>query len=144
MAEQQRAEKEQREKNREEERKRLQQERVINSQGEPRNDLERFTGLYGDPAESNQSRKLWVTVSCDGYLVSGALGGDASPWWIKSAGDKVFTYSDSFSKIRMEFETDTNGNAVRMIHDLEHLKSPLERLGPLPDNWDPCLERPKR
>jgi hypothetical protein len=145
MKEQQ-AEKEQRAKEREEERKQQrkqqQQEQIIDFQGQPRQDLERFTGLYGDPKDPN--RKLWVTVSCDGYLVSGAMWGDASPWWMKSAGDKVFTYQDSFSKLKMEFETDANGKAVRMKHDLEHLKSPLQRLGPLPDSFDPCLERPKR
>jgi len=144
MAEQQRAEKEQRAKNREENQERQQKEQITNFQGEPRNDLERFIGLYGDPAESNPNRKLWVTVSCDGYLVSGALWGDVSPWWMKSAGDKVFTYQDSFSKLKMEFETDVNGKAVKMMHDLEFMKSPLEWVGPLPDDWDPCLERPKR
>ena len=53
-------------------------------------DLERFTGLYSDPEESNENRKLWVMVSCDGQLVSGALWGDVAPWWMKSEGDNVF------------------------------------------------------
>ena len=107
-------------------------------------DLERFTGLYGDPAESNENRKLWVMTSCDGQLVSGALWGGAAAWWMKSGGDNVFTYEDSFSKIRMEFETDKDGKAIRMIHDLSAIKTPLEWLGPIPADWDPCVERPKR
>lgn len=139
MKEQQRVEKEQQAKEREEERESQRQEQIVKFQGQPRNDLERFTGLYGDPSDPN--RKLWVTVSCDGYLVSGAMWGDASPWWLRSVDDNVFTYEDSFNKFRMEFETDTNGNAVRMKHDLEHLNSPLERLGPLPDDFAPCTER---
>lgn len=109
-----------------------------------RDDLERFTGLYGDPEEKNEYRKLWVMVSCDGYLVSGALWGDVAPWWMTSEADNIFTYADSFFQLRFEFETDENGNAVKMIHDLEWMKSPLERAGPLPDDWDPCIERPKR
>ena len=113
-------------------------------QGEARNDLERFTGLYGDPEEKNENRKLWVMISCDGYLVSGALWGDASPWWMKTEGNKSFSYADSFVKLKMEFETDANGKAVRMVHDLSYMKTPLERLGPVPDDWEPCLEPPER
>jgi hypothetical protein len=115
-----------------------------NSSGKPRNDLERFTGIYGDPAEKNETRRLWVQVSCDGYLVSGALWGDASPWWMKSESDKVFTYKDSFSNLRMEFVTGSDGKAVKMIHDLSFMKSPLERLGPIPDDWKPCIDRAAR
>jgi len=144
MAEQQQAEKEQQATDREEEQKPRERKQIVNFQGESRQDLGRFVGLYGDPAERNPNRRLWVTVSCDGYLVVGTLWGDASPWWMRSAGDNVFTYQDSFSKLRLEFATEANGKTVRMIHDLEHMKSPLERLGPLPEDWDPCVERPKR
>lgn len=112
--------------------------------GEARKDLERFTGLYGNPEEKNEHRKLWVMVSCDGYLVSGALWGDVAPWWMKTEGDKTFSYADSFVKVNMEFETDANGKAVRMVHDLSYMKTPLERLGPVPDDWEPCLEPPER
>jgi len=111
---------------------------------EESNNFERLTGLYGDPEESNENRKLWVMVSCDGQLVSGALWGGAAAWWMKSESDNVFTYEDSFSSVKMEFETDENGKAIRMNHDLSAIKTPLERLGPIPDDWDPCLERPRR
>jgi len=107
-------------------------------------DLERFTGLYGDPEEGDENRKLWVMVSCDGQLVSGALWGDVAAWWMESEGDNVFTYADSFFKLGMEFETDEDGKAIRMNHDLSFLKTPLEKLGPIPDDWEPCVERPKR
>ena len=117
---------------------------IIAFQGEPRSDLERFVGLYGDPAESDKKRHLWVMVSCDGYLVSGTTWGDVSPWWMRSADDNIFTYSDSWNDIRMQFETDTNGKALRMIHDLDYMKNPLERIGPVPDEFGPCVERPKR
>jgi len=111
---------------------------------EENNELEKLTGLYGDPEESNENRRLWVMLSCDGQLVSGALWGGAAAWWMKSEGENVFTYEDSFSKVRMEFEKDENGNAIRMNHDLSAIKTPLERLEPIPDDWDPCVERPKR
>jgi hypothetical protein len=143
LAEKERKEEEEQQKNQEKE-KSLQENNITNYQGEARSGLERFIGLYGDQAESNENRRLWVTVSCDGYLVSGALWGDVAPWWMKSESDNVFTYADSFSKVRMEFETDTNGKAIRMIHNLSYLKTPLKRLGPIPNDWDPCLERPKR
>lgn len=118
--------------------------KVTNNLGESRNDLGRFTGLYGDPNESNKTRRLWVMESCDGYLVSGALWGDVAPWWMKSEGDNVFTYSDSFNNIKMEFVTDESGKATKMIHNLKALKTPLERVDPIPDDWDPCYERPKK
>ena len=117
---------------------------VASYQGNPRDDLERFTGLYGNPADKDKNRKLWVMVSCDNYLVIGALWGDASPWWMKSGSDKAFTYSDSFTSLKIEFVTDASGKAIKMNHDLSYLKNPLERLGPIPEDWEPCVERPKR
>lgn len=115
-----------------------------NSLGKPRNDLERFTGIYGNPAEKNETRRLWVQVSCDSYLVSGALWGDASPWWMKSESDKVFTYKDSFNNLKMEFVTGSNGKAAKMIHDLSFMTTPLDLLGPIPDDWEPCINRAGR
>jgi len=107
-------------------------------------DLERFTGLYGDPDEKNETSRLWVMISCDGYLVSGALWGGVGSWWMTSEADNIFTYEDSFTRLRMEFETDENGKGVRVNHDLEGIKTPLELLAPIPEDWGPCLERPKR
>ena len=107
-------------------------------------DLQRFTGLYGDPEEKNENRRLWVMVSCDGHLVAGALWGDVAPWWLKEEAGNIFTYEDSFFKLRLEFETDNEGNVVGMNHDLTGMKKPLNYLAPIPEDWDPCLERPKR
>lgn len=118
--------------------------RIIKFEGEPRKDLERFTGLYGDPSAKDKTRRFWVAVSCDGYLVIGALWGDVAPWWMKSESDRVFTYSDSFNNLRMEFVTDNTGKAIKMIHNLKFMKTPLENVGPLPDKLKPCIERPKR
>lgn len=147
MAEQQQSETRQQTSNREtgnERREWEQQERIQEIQGEPRDDLERFTGLYGDPNAENSNRRLWVTVSCDGFLVSGALWGDVAPWWMQSESDNVFSFEDSFNNIRMEFPTNTGNNTMAMIHNLEFLKSPLERIGDLPNDWDSCMERAQR
>lgn len=142
QAEMERVEKEKQKKNSEEEQ--LSKDNYKTLLGEARKDLERFTGLYGDPEEKNEHRKLWVMVTCDGYLVSGALWGDASPWWMTTEGDKTFSYADSFVKLNMEFDTDANGKAVRMVHDLSFMKTPLERTGPVPEDWEPCVEPPER
>ncbi len=121
-----------------------QKDNIVLSNGKARQDLERFTGLYGDPEGKNKLRKLWVMASCDGYLVVGATWGDGASWWMKSVSDNSFSYSDSFSKLNISFETDGDGKAVKMIHDLNFIKTPLVRMGPTPDEWGPCVERPKR
>jgi hypothetical protein len=139
MAAQREAEREWERMQREEERARERQQSVVERQGEPREDLERFKGVYGDPDDPESTRQLWVNVSCDGYLVSGAMWGDAAPWWMRSESDNVFTMKDSFNNIRMEFGSGTGG--FQMNHNLEFMESPLQRLGPLPEDWDSCLER---
>ena len=141
-AEKQRKEKEKQDKKFE--KQKTDQINIVEFEGEPRKDLERFTGLYGDPAVKDKTRRFWVAVSCDGYLVVGALWGDVSPWWMRSESNKVFTYSDSFSKLKFEFVTDKNGKALKMMHDIKSMKTPLKRVGPLPDNMKHCIERPKR
>lgn len=123
-----------------EEEKRMQQKAEARARGKARQDLDRFVGIFGDPADTGRSRTLFVTVSCDGYLVTGPLWADVSPWWMRSAADTVFTYSDSFTNLSMEFKADGSN----LTHDLEGLNSPLDRIGPLPADWESCLERPLR
>lgn len=140
MTEQRQAEREDRAQEREKQRAEERRQNVIERQGEPRDDLQRFTGLYGDPNSDESHRQLWVQVSCDGYLVSGAMWGDASPWWLRSESENVFTYEDSFNDLRMSFQTGSDGS-LEMVHNLEFMESPLIRTGPLPDDWNSCLER---
>jgi hypothetical protein len=127
----------------EEEEQQMQQKQQSQSRGESRDDLDRFKGLYSDPDSDDTGRAIFVTVSCDGYLVTGAMWGDVSPWWMRSAADKVFTYADSFSNFSMEFVGD-GGPGTLMNHDIKGLASPLENKAPLPDDWPACMERPKR
>jgi hypothetical protein len=114
------------------------------ARGRARDDLARFTGIYGAPADRARTRTLFAAVSCDGYLITGPNWADVAPWWMRSAADTVFTYSDSFQSLSMEFQTDDNGQAQRLSHDIDGLASPLQRLDPLPDEWPASVERPQR
>ena len=105
--------------------------------GTPRDDLDRFLGLYGDPNRVDKNRTLWVNQSCDGYLVAGASFGDASPWRMISKSDAVFeaTVFDD-KKLRFEFQAQPQS----MVHDVDYMPNPLPRLGPLPDDWQECVQ----
>ncbi len=121
----------------------MQQQQVAQSRGKSRDDLDRFKGMYWDPGSDDTGRSIFVTVSCDGYLVTGPMWADVGTWWMRSAADKVFTYADSWTNISMEFVGD-GGPGTRMQHDIEGVVSPLENKGPLPDDWPDCMERPIR
>lgn len=110
------------------------------SQGLVRDDLDLFTGLYGDPQESNEHKRLWVMPSCNGHLVVGALWGDVSPWWMKSENDARFSYSDSFLSIEISFNAMTKGKAGSMSHNLGFMPSPLKLMGSIPEGWGSCVE----
>lgn len=139
MSEQQEAEREQERIQREEERDAEQQQTILDRQGEPRDDLDRFKGVYGDPNDPESPRQLWVNVSCDGYLVIGAMWGDAAPWWMRSESENLFTLEDSFNDIRVEFQS--GGESTGMSHNLEFIESPLQHLNSLPQDWNSCIER---
>ena len=114
--------------------------------GPSRTDLDRFAGLYADPAAPDERKSFWAAVVCDGRLVTGSTWGDASPWWMRSVSDVVFEYSDSWNQVRMEFEAGPGGPASGMTHDREDiLPSPLTRIGPLPAEWggDECIQPPE-
>lgn len=142
MAEAQKAEEQQRKADEEAERQ-LQKKQLEQSSGKARDDLERFTGLYSDPDSNDTSRAIFVTVSCDGYLVTGPMWADVGPWWMRSAADNVFTYADSWTSLSFEF-SGNDGRGMRLNHDVEGAVSPLENKGPLPEGWDDCVERPLR
>jgi hypothetical protein len=125
-----------------EEEQQMQQRAEARARGKARQDLARFTGIYGDPADRDRLRTLFVTVSCDGYLVTGPMWADVGPWWMRSAADSVFTYADDWTNLSMEFTG--SGEGSKLTHDVEGLKSPAERLGPLPEDWPECQERPRR
>lgn len=113
----------------------------VHDYGPARDDLARFAGVYGDPDQPDSSRKLFVTESCDGYLVAGAMWGDASNWWMKWVSDNRFAMSSDFVSLRLEFQLGPDGNAQAMSHDLDSMPSPLVRTGPLPEGCGECLRR---
>lgn len=121
----------------------MQQKADERSRGERRDDLKRFVGLYSDPDSDKTNRAVFVTVSCDGYLVAGPMWADVSPWWMRSAAAKMFTYADSWTNLSFEFAGD-DGRGMMLKHDIEGVVSPLENKAPLPDEWDECTERPTR
>jgi hypothetical protein len=136
------AEKAQRQANLEEEQRN--QKRVEDkSRGKSREDLERFAGVYSDPDSNDTHRSIFVTISCDGYLVTGPMWADVGPWWMRSAADKVFTYADSWTNLSFEFVGD-GGRGTMLNHDVEGAPNPLENKAPLPDEWSECMERPRR
>jgi hypothetical protein len=122
----------------------LQESKRARDRGKTRSDLPRFSGLYGDPSDNRHNRHLWVSMSCDGYLVAGPQWADVSPWWMRSAADTVFTYSDSFTSLAFEFDSGTDGQSQSLSHDLDSIASPLKRIGPLPAEWEKCVAPPIR
>lgn len=110
----------------------------------PRTDLDRFTGLYGDPNKADPYRQLWVAQSCDGRLVIGATWGDVAPWWMTSQSDKQFSYKDSFIQLNFEFNKTEQKQSTSLTHDLHGMVSPLQRVGPLTDDYPTCFETPRR
>lgn len=106
--------------------------------GPAREDLQRFTGLYA--SEESPDRELFVTRTCNGFLVAGPLWADTAPWGLRSEGDTVFGFQQSGLQFRLEFATNDDGTALQLSHTIRGLASPMQRRGPLPDAWHTCLE----
>jgi len=120
---------------------RLREEKLAEQRGQSRNDLSRFSGHYGELGVSDIGRTIFVSVSCDGYLVTGPMWADISPWWMYSDSEFVFTYSFRELDFSMLFETDGAGRIVRMRHGIDGVKSPLEWKQALSEEWSECVER---
>jgi hypothetical protein len=93
--------------------------------GEPRDDLQRFAGIYGDP-DAEPARDLFVAVRCDGYLIVGATWGDAQDWHLRSLSDLEFE-AEAFGgeAIRFRFTLGGDGRPSSMTHSLDFLETPL-------------------
>jgi len=116
----------------------LNEERAAVSPGPARDDLERFHGLFANPADGPQ-RALFLVRNCDGHLVTGPMWADVAPWTLRSVGETEFVYDgDSFTQpFRMEISVGPDGNAVSIQHDLGFVASPLQRIGDLDDAFLP-------
>jgi hypothetical protein len=53
---------------------------------------------------------------------------------MKSVGDNTFAFSSDYQSFEMSF------TGTSMIHGLDVLPSPLQKLGPLLDGWEECIE----
>lgn len=116
--------------------------------GEPRDDLERFIGVYGDPGDEN-GRDFFVAPAKrpeyaeeqlpEGYLMIGAMWGDVAPWYMKSVSDVRFEQqwvNPASEPVIAEFELGPDGNAVALRFETWFDdRGRLERIGDLPEGW---------
>lgn len=104
--------------------------------GPARNDLERLTGIYASDEAPN--RELFVTQTCDGFLIAGPLWADTAPWNLRSEGKESFTFQQGGLQFQLEFASGGDGAARQLSHTIRGLASPMQRRGSLPGNWPRC------
>jgi len=116
--------------------------------GEPRDDLDRFYGVDGDPNDEN-GRDFFVAPAQrpeyaenqlpQGYLMVGAMWGDVAPWYMMSVSDTRFEQqwvNPGGEAIIVEFELGPEDNAVAIVFEtVFDDRGRLERLGDLPEGW---------
>lgn len=114
--------------------------------GEPRDDLERFYGVYGD---GESGRDFFVAAAKrppgaekeipPGYLMIGAMWGDVAPWYMKSVSETRFEQqwvNPGSEPIVAGFELDDRGNARAIVFEtLFEDRGTLKRLRDLPEGW---------
>lgn len=118
--------------------------------GEPRDDIERFFGLYGPP----DGRKMFVTEAKrpeyaerapeipPGYLAIGAMWGDVAPMQMRSLSETAFEHANRADSAPgepsiAEFEIGPDGDAVALTFTQGIFvdMGRLERAGDLPEKW---------
>lgn len=112
--------------------------------GSPRDDLQRFYGVYGAAGER---RNFFVAEARaapgddpvpSGHLMVGATWGDVQPWHMTSLSDTRFeqAYVGQFqdAPLVVEFHTDGDGSAVALtFKGMFDDRGRLERIGDLPE-----------
>lgn len=115
--------------------------------GTPRNDLDRFYGVYGDP--DNPGRDFFVAPARrnpdareqipEGYLMIGAMWGDVAPWYMQSRSDTRFEQqwvNPHSEAIVAAFELGEDDAAVALTFNTVFAeRGRLERLRDLPEKW---------
>ncbi|MEQ9462120.1 MAG: hypothetical protein RJQ10_00545 [Haliea sp.] len=103
--------------------------------GPARADLERFAGIYA--SDEQPDRQLFVTRTCDGFLVAGPMWADVAAWQLGSEGKQVFTFEQGELFFQLAF---SGGEGMPQIlnHNIRGLASPLRHRGPLPGDWPRC------
>lgn len=105
--------------------------------GLARTDLARLTGIYA--SEDTPDRKLFVTRTCDGFLIAGPLWADTASWSLRPEGKEAFSFRQGELQFQLEFATGSDGAARQLSHTIRGLASPMQRRGPLPGDWPHCL-----
>lgn len=116
--------------------------------GEPRTDLERFFGLYGNPDDT--LRSFFVSEAelgpdferelPPGYMMIGPMWADVAPYYMKSVSETEFEqqWVSEFQKepLVAVFEVSEDGKAVALtFKTIFDDKGRLERLKDLPERW---------
>ena len=116
--------------------------------GEPRDDLDRFYGLYGTPGdETGRNYRVlpgeaprWMERLDipEGYLMLAPTWGDGQLWFMASIGDARFERrlkGDFGAETVVRFETGPDGYAEAMVFETgSDDRKRLERLGNLPSD----------
>lgn len=115
--------------------------------GAPRDDLERFYGVYGEPdgrrnffvAEARSQPDARNPVP-PGYIMIGAMWGDVAPWYMRALEETRFEqgYVSEFqpAPLIVEFELGPDGRAVALrFETLFDDRGRMERVGDLPEGW---------
>ena len=114
--------------------------------GKARDDLDQFYGLYALPDQPD--RRLFVAKAVspnpdrpipDGYIMIGAMWGDAANWYMKSLGKLRFEQqwvNPGGTPLVAEFKTDATGHAVSMSVTSDYFNyEHMPRVGDLPEGW---------
>ena len=116
--------------------------------GAPRDDLDRFYGLYGTPGDETgrnyrvapAKAPIWMERLDipQGYLMLSPTWGDGQLWFMSSIGDARFERrlkGDFAVETVVRFETGADGRAEAMVFEVgPDDRERLERLGDLPSN----------
>ena len=123
--------------------------------GEPRDDIERYLGVYGDPNEPDNPRGQFFVAEAKrpkyaeqapeippGYLAIGAMWGDVAPMSMKSLSETKFEQVDlsDFASPEpnvAEFELGPDGNAAALAFTSGGFSEygRRVRVGDLPAEW---------
>lgn len=109
--------------------------------GPPRDDLERFYGLYEDP-DGQPNRWMFLVATCEGHLAFGPMWADVAEWRMRSLSDTEFeTIATEFQEsFRVKVIVGPDGKATGLEHGWDGLGSPLVRTGDLPEEFEPRCE----
>lgn len=84
-------------------------------------------------------RTFFVSRTCDGHLIMGAMWADLDPWRMRSMDDTSFEWpGSSFSDpVHARFAAESGDRATGVTIDLDGFTDPMIRLGDLPEGWQP-------